>query len=126
LEIPSAPEYVAIVRHAVEGIAQRMQFSAAQIEDLKVAVGEACTNAIKYGCPRDDVHNVEIRCMVRDDGLLVEIRNSVAGCESPVVPSVPDLGREGGLGLYLIRQLMDEVDFQWNHDTAVVTMLKRL
>ena len=126
MEIPSAPEYVAIVRHAVEGIAQRMQFSAAQIEDLKVAVGEACTNAIKYGCPRDDVHNVEIRCLVRDDGLLVEVRNSVAGCESPVVPSVPDLDREGGLGLYLIRQLMDEVDFQWNHDTAVVTMLKRL
>ena len=126
LEIPSAPEYVAIVRHAVEGIAQRMQFDATQIEDLKVAVGEACTNAIKYGCPRDDMHNVEIRCTVLGDGLLVEVRNSVASCESPEVPAKPNLDREGGLGLYLIRQLVDEVDFQWEHDTAVVKMLKRL
>jgi len=126
LEIPSAPEYVAIVRHAVEGIAQRMRFDAGQIEDLKVAVGEAYTNAIKYGCPRDDVHNVEVKCVVCSDGLLVEVRNSVAGCDQPEVPAQPDLGREGGLGLYLIRQLMDEVDFQWDQGTAVVKMLKRL
>ena len=126
LEIPSAPEYVAIVRHAVEGIAQRMQFDVTQIEDLKLAVGEACTNAIRHGCSCDDANNVGIRCVVTDDGLLVEIRNGIADCSFPGVPANPDLQREGGLGLFLIRQLVDEVDFQWNHDTAVVKMLKRL
>jgi serine/threonine-protein kinase RsbW len=126
LEIPSAPEYVAIVRHAVEGIAHRMQFDDAQIEDLKLAVGEACTNAIKHGCSREDDSNVAIRCVVADDGLVVEIRNSIAGCRFPGVPANPDLQREGGLGLYLIRQLVDEVDFDWNHNTAVVRMLKKL
>ena len=126
LEIPSAPEYVAIVRHAVEGIAQRMEFDLAQIEDLKLAVGEACTNAIRHGCPQEDTGNVQIRCVVTGDGLLVEVRNSIADCCFPGVPANPDLRREGGLGLFLIRALVDEVDFQWNHDTAVVTMLKRL
>ncbi|MCX8053271.1 MAG: ATP-binding protein [Armatimonadetes bacterium] len=126
LEIPSAPEYVSIVRSAVEGIAKRMCFDADQIEDLKIAVGEACTNAIKYGCPRDDVHNVDIRCVVCEDGLLVEVRNNVVGCCRLEVPDHPDLAREGGLGLYLIRHLVDQVDFEWNHDTATVKMLKRL
>ena len=126
LEIPSAPEYVAIVRHAVEGIARRMEFDLAQIEDLKLAVGEACTNAIRHGCPQPDTSNVQIRCIVANDGLLVEIRNGIADCCFPGVPANPDLQREGGLGLYLIRQLVDEVDFQWDDHTAVVKMLKRL
>lgn len=126
LEIPSEPEYVAVVRRAIEGIAERMRFNSTQIEDLKVAVGEACTNAIKYGCPRDGAPAVAVRCVVRDDGLMVEIRNSINDCEMPHVPVEPDLRREGGLGLYLIRRLMDEVDLQWEDETAVVTMVKRL
>ncbi len=126
LEIPSAPEYVSVVRRAIEGIAQRMRFDANQIEDLKVAVGEACTNAVRHGCPRDESQGVAIRCTVRPDGLAVEIRNSTAGCVSASVPHEPDLRKEGGLGLYIIRELMDEVDFRWEDDLAVVTMVKRL
>lgn len=126
LEIPSAPEYVSIVRQAVEGIARRMDFSPSQIEDLKLAVGEACTNAVKYGCPKDDLHNVEVKCVVTGGGLVVEIRNFISGCEHPKVPRQPDLTREGGLGLYMIRKLVDEVDILWDQDRATVRMLKKL
>ena len=127
LEIPSSPEYVAVVRHAVEGLAQRLQFSSIQIEDLKLAVGEACTNAVKYGCPADDdSHLVEIKCTVVSDGLVIEIKNNIAECKSPSVPNEPDLTREGGLGLYLMRKLMDEVDLTWDSEVATVRMLKRL
>jgi len=72
------------------------------------------------------VNNVDVRCIVSEGGLLVEVRNSVAGCVRPDVPARPDLAREGGLGLYLIRHLMDEVDFEWSQGVAVVKMLKRL
>lgn len=126
LEIPSAPEYVAIVRQAVEGIARRMDFTDVQIEDLKLAVGEACTNAVRHGCATDELQHIAVRCMVMSDGLSVEIRNDIANCDLPLVPITPDLTREGGLGLYLIRKLMDEVDIVWEPRTAVVKMLKRL
>lgn len=126
LEIPSSPEYVSIVRQAVEGIARRMDFDATQVEDLKLAVGEACTNAVKHGCPKEDPCIVAVRCVVVGDGLLVEIRNAISDCRMPRVPSQPDISREGGLGLYLIRQLVDEVDLSWDHETATVKMLKRL
>jgi serine/threonine-protein kinase RsbW len=125
LEIPSSPEYVAIARRAVEGVARRMHFNATQVEDLKLAVGEACTNAIKYGCPTKDCPNVEIKCIMTPESLTVEIRNNHSGCASPKVPITPDLSREGGLGLYLMRQLMDEVNLTWEHGVAVVRMLKR-
>lgn len=126
LEIPSAPEYVSIVRQAVAGIAQRMPFGAGQIEDLKIAVGEACTNAIKHGCPGEAANHVIVRCMVHDDGLRVEVRNSITNCPSPVVPNKPDLSKEGGLGLYLMQQLVDEVDLCWEIDTATVKLTKLL
>lgn len=126
LEIPSAPEYVSIVRQAVEGIARRMQFGELEIEDLRIAVGEACTNAVKHGCSKDELQHIAIRCVVLDEGLRIEIRNDITECDKPCVPSEPDITREGGFGLYLIRKLMDEVDIVWNDETAVVKMLKRL
>ena len=125
LEIPSSPEYVSIARMAVEGLAKRMPFAATQIEDLKVAVGEACTNAVRHGCPQEG-GNVGVRCTVAVDGLLVEVRNNHSECEYPIVPSEPDLTKEGGFGLYLIKHLMDEVNIHWDKETAVVTMLMRL
>lgn len=126
LEVPSAPEYVSIVRQAVEGIARRMKFDELQIDDLKLAVGEACTNAVRHGCCKGDYQHIAIRCIVMDDGLSVEIRNNITKCDEPHVPNKPDTTREGGYGLYIIRKLMDEVDIIWDHETAVVKMLKRL
>lgn len=126
LEIPSEPEYVSVVRRAIEGIAQRMHFDDVQIEDLKVAVGEACTNAVKYGCPKDSSQGVVVRCVVKPDGLLVEVRNKVSGCSMPTIPGEPDLGKEGGLGLYLIQALMDDVSLEWKDETAIVRMVKRV
>jgi serine/threonine-protein kinase RsbW len=126
MEIPSAPEYVAIVRRMVEGIARRMSFDTGQVEDLKLAVGEACTNAVRHGCPKNGSGNVEIRFVVMQAALLVEVTNGIQGCESPSLCAEPDLGKEGGLGLYIIRQLVDEVDILWQDETATVKMLKRL
>jgi serine/threonine-protein kinase RsbW len=126
LEIPSEPEYVSVVRRAIEGIAQRMHFDEVQIEDLKVAVGEACTNAVKHGCPKDSSHGVAVKCVVKPDGLLVEVRNKISGCSMPTIPGEPDLDKEGGLGLYLIQALMDDVSLEWKDETAIVRMLKRV
>lgn len=126
LEVPSAPEYVSIVRQAVEGIARRMKFDELQIDDLKLAVGEACTNAVRHGCCSDDFQHIAVRCVVMDDGLCVEIRNDISECEEPHVPKRCDVTREGGYGLYLIRKLVDEVDIVWEQQTAVVRLTKRL
>lgn len=126
LEIPGSAEYVSIVRHAVGGLARRMSFSQTQIDDLMLAVGEACTNAVKHGCNDNGCRRVEINCLVVADGLMVEIRNAIDDCESPAVPERPDLSKEGGLGLWLIHQVVDEVDFAWDADTAVIRMLKRV
>ena len=68
LLIPCRPEYVGVARLAVLGIASRMPFSYDEVEDVRLAVGEACTHAVERagddaatirivstrGCPRSD------------------------------------------------------------------------
>jgi serine/threonine-protein kinase RsbW len=51
LHIPSKPEYVRVVRLALTGIASRMEFSWEDVEDMKLAVSEACNNAILHAAP---------------------------------------------------------------------------
>ena len=80
---PDRLEYVSIVRQAVEGVARRICFDAVQVQDIKLAVGEACTNAVEYGCPSDEAHNVQVRCEVRIDGLMIEVSNNISGCSLP-------------------------------------------
>lgn len=53
MEITTNPDYVSIIRLTASGIANKMGFPIDDIEDIKVAVSEACTNAIKHS--KDDV-----------------------------------------------------------------------
>ena len=48
LSIPSISEYVGVARLAVAGVASRLKFTHEEIEDIKIAVSEACTNAVQY------------------------------------------------------------------------------
>lgn len=130
LEIPSSTEYVSLVRHAVEGIAHRMRFDEPEINDLKLAVGEACTNAVRHGCPSEAHPFVTVVCKVNSGCLEIEVCNSLAGGEScpTIVGSLDDNienRKEGGMGLYIMRSLMDEVDIIWGANTARIRMVKR-
>ncbi len=126
LEIPSSTEYVSIACHAVEGIARRMTFTANEVEDIKLAVGEACSNAVKHGLALEDSPNVEIKCSVHPDGLSVEIRNSIADIIPPHIPTKLDESRESGRGLYMMCKLVDEVDMKWERCSATIKLFKRI
>lgn len=63
LTIPAKPDYVGIARLAVSGIANRMGFSYDDIEDLKLAVSEACTNAVDHAyCGGEG--EIEVSCNI--------------------------------------------------------------
>jgi serine/threonine-protein kinase RsbW len=111
----------------VEGIASRMHFTQPDIDDLKLAVGEACTNAIKHGCPSRHHPFITIICKVMPESLEIEVRNGLSGGQPcPSFVPVPDTSKEGGMGLFLMRKLMDEVDVIWKNRTASVRMVKRM
>jgi serine/threonine-protein kinase RsbW len=109
LEIPALAEWVAVARLAVAAVASRLHFSVEAIEDIKLAIAESCTNAIQHG----PGGTIELVCEAHTDRLNVTVRDRGTG---PRLGSVEDEritenGRTEELGVFLIRALMDTVEY---------------
>ena len=109
MEISANPEYVSIIRLTTSGIANKVGFWLDDIEDLKVAISEACTNAIKHSL--EDRFTI-IYTMI-EKGLTIEIIDNGKGYNTKEV-SEPDLDnlKESGMGLFIIESLMDKVNVE--------------
>jgi serine/threonine-protein kinase RsbW len=125
LRIPCKAEWVAVARLAVAAVANRLKFSIEEIEDVKLAVAEACTNAIQHS---DGTGQIEILCLTEPDGLRVRVRDHSYGTPSEHVRTLSaEEVRVGGLGVFLIRSLMDEVEYDAHPERGTdLTMVKRL
>ncbi|MCT4618140.1 MAG: ATP-binding protein [Marinisporobacter sp.] len=110
ISVPSKPEYVNVVRLTASAIASRMGFDIEQIEDIKVAIAEACTNAIEHGLCYNN-NNFQINFLVDHEKLSIEVMDQGNGFKSSEIQE-PDLAnpKEGGLGIFIIKSLMDEVE----------------
>lgn len=107
MEIPANPDYVSILRLTTSGIANKLGFSMDDIEDMKVAVSEACSNAVKHS----EDNKVSINFNLLNNGIQIEIIDNGKGYDVDSIET-PDLSnpKEGGLGLFIIQTLMDEVN----------------
>jgi serine/threonine-protein kinase RsbW len=111
LKIPGRAEWVAVARLAVAAVASRLRFSVDEIEDVKLAIAEACTNAIQ-SAGGVDAGAIEIVCDAHDDELRITVRDRSTGphLESVGAAAVGD-ERTEALGVFLIRALMDTVAY---------------
>ena len=109
LSVPGKPEYVGTVRMAISCLANNAGYDVEAIEDIKVAVSEACNNAICHG--KNDNGIYEVSCELEKDRLVVSVVDQAGGYDQNeyLEPSLT-IPKEGGLGLFIIKALMDEVD----------------
>jgi serine/threonine-protein kinase RsbW len=124
LRIPSRAEWVALARLAAATVANRLRFSIEEIEDVKLAVAEACTAVIQHE-PHGEF--ISLTCEALDDSLRVRVRDS--GHQSAHAGGRRmnfEEARIAGLGIFLIRTLMDEVSYDVHpqHGTDLL-MVKR-
>jgi serine/threonine-protein kinase RsbW len=126
LRIPCRTEWVALARLAVAAVANRLRFSIEEIEDVKLAVTEACTAVIQH-----DNHGESIEIACETDSGSLRLRVHDAGRHVHREPKSTaidfDEARVAGLGVFLIRTLMDEVTYEVHPDTGTdLHMVKRL
>ena len=74
LNLPASAEYVDIVRLNLYGIASKMGFSYEEIEDMKVAVSEACNNSVLYAYSQEG-GMVEVLFQVTGESLSITVRD---------------------------------------------------
>ena len=115
LEVPARTEFVSFVRVVVAAAAEvDSHIDADRIEDLRVAVSEATTNAIDAHASSGVTDRICIQCNMADDEVVVVVRDRGMGFEPADLPALPEadspdrLLHEKGLGLYLLRMLADE------------------
>ncbi|MBM7554399.1 anti-sigma B factor RsbW [Thalassobacillus pellis] len=134
VKVPAKAEYVGVVRLSTSGIANRMGFSYEDIEDLKVAISEAITNAVKHAYLESDEGEITIGFGVYEDRLEVMVADhggsfDLSKIKKDIGPyqqndAIEDL-REGGFGLFLIDALMDKVEINSKYG-VIVLMTKYL
>lgn len=109
LTLPARPEGVAVVRQALAGIADALDFDAGVLADMKMAVSEACTNVVVHAYDATD-GMLEVDMTADETGLSIEVRDHGAGIRPQVnnARNVPALG----LGLPLIAALSNSFELQ--------------
>jgi serine/threonine-protein kinase RsbW len=129
LEIPPRAEYIAIARLVVSSLASsRRALGDERIDDLKLAVSEACTNAIEAQGGTVDGDHVRIRIWEGLDQLDVAVEDRGPGFDPDALPPHPPvtdpdrLNFERGLGIPLIRTLVDRVEFRTSSEGTSVVM----
>jgi len=104
-------------------------FSDEEILDMELAVEEAITNTIKYGYAGSP-GTIAIRCDAGPDKVTVEITDDAPAFDPLGVPE-PDLSADlddrplGGLGIFLIRQVMDEVVYRFADNKNIMVLVKK-
>lgn len=112
IHIPSELGYEKVVMEAAAAVARRMGFSPDRIEDLRTAVAEACLNAMEHGNKLDVSTKVAIVLTVQPASLEVNVADTG---KQPIPTRPPEPGRlqdHRGWGMFLIQNLVDEVQVQ--------------
>jgi serine/threonine-protein kinase RsbW len=134
LQIPAHADYIDMVRICLFGIASKMSYAYEEIEDMKVAVSEACNNAVIHGAQGADEGMIDISFEHDETTLTIKVKNNGSATLAPEaldkaapLPEADVSGlRVGGLGIYLMQALMDEVEVNALQDGTEVVLTKYL
>ena len=109
LTIPAKAEYITLGRLALTALARARDFPEETLADLKLALTEACSNSVRHAYGPDD-GIVELLYELWPDRLIVEVSDEGSGFEPPSeLEEMGDFG-EGGLGIAIIREIVDELE----------------
>ena len=132
VSLPSKIGYERIAMQCSASFAKMVGFAPARIEDLKTVVSEACLNAMEHGNKEDPNVRVTVKMNFNDSSITVFVKDEGTGVEK--IPAEPDIKKKierletpRGLGIFLIKQLADQVDLnQMTKDGHVVRMVIRM
>lgn len=130
LRVPAKSDYVALVRVVLAAAAAIDPDSRDdRIDDLRVAVSEAVTNAVESHKTAGTDSHVEVRCLTTGHQVEVTVRDRGPGFDPDAVPVVPDAESpdrmffEHGLGIPLMRRLVDKTDIESGDDGTLVRLI---
>lgn len=127
LHLSSSPVHLYRLRRVVGVVAQRAGLSEESELRLKAAVTEAAANAVAHGSPLGERNHIRVSFNLGPDALIVDVADQGMGFDPEAIASPDLLALEGsGLGLHLIRNSVDRVEFYRDHAGMLVRMTQWL
>lgn len=115
LVLSSKPQEIVKVENFLEEVNRRLRLDDARYNKLLVATTEAVNNGIIHGNRRDPKKKVILTCEVNHEVLYVSVQDEGFGVNPEKLPdplAAENLLRENGRGVFLMRSLMDSVEFE--------------
>jgi len=132
LTVPGRFESLAQIAEFIGETARAADWNDDEVYHVQMAVDEACSNVMEHAYGPGWQGEIDLTCCIQDQGdLVISIHDNGMPFDPATVPEPPigaDLESlpEGGLGLYFMRKLMDQVTFRFDErDGNVLTMVKR-
>ena len=115
----------------MEGVGQTLGLSRRCLFEVNLALDELFTNIISYGFQDQSEHFIRVRVSAAPDMLTVVLEDDGVAFNPveripPDLPCALDQCKVGGLGIHLVKNLMDEVTYERRAGTNVLTMKKTI
>jgi anti-sigma regulatory factor (Ser/Thr protein kinase) len=131
LTVPGLYEYLATIAEFIAETGQDAGFDQDMIFHVQMAVDEACSNVIEHAYQGQNKGDITLSCNCRGNEWAIAIYDTGRSFDPDSIPepnldpSLDDI-KTGGLGLYFMRQLMDEVEFTFDEKKGnKLRMVKR-
>lgn len=117
LTVPSSTENLALIRDFVTSVGKQARMSDVDISNLELAVDEACANVIEHAYGHDRTKEVTIRAIFDENEMRISVIDSGKGfdpskVQSETLDQLINERKSGGLGMRLIKTLMDDVRYE--------------
>lgn len=131
LTIENQLDQLALVASFVEEFCEELGLGADVVFNLNLVLEEAMTNVIMYAHPEGGKHDIMLTARTEDGVLSLILEDDGVAFDPTEVPDADvTLSAEersiGGLGIFLIRQIMDDVFYKRENEHNVLTMRKKL
>lgn len=130
MSVRASTEHLAEVRDFVARHASKFGFKKKDVDDIRLAVDEAYTNIIKHAYNNDGDQSVDIELGYNSNTFWISLLDT-GNTFNPRNYSKPDVRKKikekkrGGVGVYLIRKLMDEVEYNTKGSVNEIRMTKK-
>jgi serine/threonine-protein kinase RsbW len=111
ITVPSNPKYLTVIRSVTASMAEMCGMADQAVEDIKLAVDEACSNVIKHAYRGDTGQRIVVKFILRNGFEVVIEDNGIRVDPQRIHGRSLDDVRPGGLGIHLIRRVFDVFAF---------------
>jgi len=129
MDIKSVQTQIHVVEQELEKFGHKAGLSENDIEDFGIATTEMVNNAIRHGNNNDPTKYVHVKFLVSNSEMRVVVRDDGGGFNPDKIadPLKPEnLYKESGRGIFIVRMLMDKVDFRFTKAGTEVILIKKL